>query len=81
MEAEFISVNNCIIDYNEYVKIVILLKNFLKNKFKELLYKEDFVLTEHNTDKHNKTELTFYNKEYDLEINISIKKRNKEVFV
>jgi hypothetical protein len=38
MKQEFITINKAIQDYDEYVKNVILLKNYLKNKIKELLF-------------------------------------------
>jgi len=78
---EFISINNTILDYDEYVKTVILLKNFLKNKVKELLFKEGFVLTTNKNLRYDKTDLTLYNKELDVEITLKLKKKNKEVFV
>ena len=81
MRKEFISINNTIQDYNEYVKNIILLKNYLKNKIKELLFEEDFELTNNKNKTYHKAGLIFYNKEKDLEIEINICKKNKEVFV
>nr|MCK4929661.1 hypothetical protein [Nanoarchaeota archaeon] len=81
MKHEFISINNTIQDYDEYVKNVILLKNYLKNKVKELLFQEEFVLTSNKNNTYHKASLIFYNKEKDLEVEISIGKKNKEVFV
>ncbi|KYK26746.1 hypothetical protein AYK26_04705 [Euryarchaeota archaeon SM23-78] len=81
MKQEFININNTIQDYNEYIKNVILLKNYLKNKIKELLFQEEFVLTSNHNNTYHRASLTFYNKEKDLEIEINIRKKNKEVFV
>lgn len=81
MKKEFITINSSIQDYNEYVKNIILLKNYLKNKIKELLFEEDFELIDNKNRTYHKAGLIFYNKEKDLEIKISIRKKNKEVFV
>lgn len=81
MKHRFISINNTIQDYDEYVKNIILLKNYLKNKVKELLFQEEFVLTNNKNNTYHKASLIFYNKEKDLEVEISIGKKNKEVFV
>ena len=81
MRKEFINVNNSIQDYNEYVKNIILLKNYLKNKFREFLFKEDFVLTNNHNETYHKANLMFYNQERDLEVRIIINKKNREVFV
>ena len=81
MKQEFISINNSIQDYDEYVKNVILLKNYLKNKMKELLFQEEFVLTSNQNNTYHKAGLVFYNKEKDLEVEINIRKKNQEVFV
>lgn len=81
MKHEFISINNTIQDYNEYVKNIILLKNYLKNKIKELLFEEGFSLTQNHNSKYHQANLVFYNNQKDLEIKLFIKKKNKEVFV
>ncbi|MBW2990533.1 hypothetical protein KY348_02390 [Candidatus Woesearchaeota archaeon] len=81
MKQEFISINNTIQDYNEYVKNVILLKNYLKNKIKELLFEEEFVLTNNNNNTYHQACLVFYNKEKDIELELIIRKKSKEVFV
>jgi hypothetical protein len=81
MKQEFITINNTIQDYDEYVKNIILLKNYLKNKIKYLLFEESFVLTENKNGTYHSSNLIFYNQEKDLEVNISIRKKNNEVFV
>jgi len=81
MKQEFITINNTIQDYDEYVKNIILLKNYLKNKIKDLLFEENFVLTENKNGKYHSSSLSLYNKEKDLEIEFSFKKKNAEVFV
>jgi hypothetical protein len=81
MKQEFISINSTVQDYDEYVKNIILLKNYLKNKIKELLFEENFVLTENHNGKYHASSLAFYSKEKDLEVEINIKKKNEEVFV
>lgn len=81
MKKEFISVQKTIYDYNEYVKNVILLKNYLKNKLRSFLFKEDFVLRMNRNITYHHSHLRFYNKEKDLELEIIIKKKSKEVFV
>ena len=63
MKQEFISINNTIQDYGEYVKNVILLKNYLKNKIKELLFQEEFVLTNNQNNTYHRASLSFYHKE------------------
>ena len=81
MKHEFISINNTIQDYDEYIRNVILLKNYLKNKIREVLFQEGFVLIRNQNNKYHRACLTFYNEEKDLEVRISIRKKNKEVFV
>jgi len=81
MKQEFISVNSTIQDYDEYVKNIILLKNYLKNKIKELLFEENFVLANNHNSKYHESILIFYNSEKDLEVEISIRKKSKEAFV
>ena len=81
MKQEFISINESIQDYNEYVKEIVLLKNYLKNKIKEFLFKEDFVLIKNNNNTYHQTRLNFYNHDKDLELEFIIRKKNKEVFV
>ncbi|HJX06181.1 MAG TPA: hypothetical protein VJ461_05710 [Candidatus Nanoarchaeia archaeon] len=81
MKQEFISINSTIQDYDEYVKNIILLKNYLKNKVKELLFEENFVLTENHNGSYHASSLVFYSKEKDLQVEINIKKKNEEVFV
>jgi hypothetical protein len=80
MKQEFITINSTIQDYDEYVKNVILLKNYLKNKVKELLFEENFVLTDNKNSTYDFSSLIFYNKEKDLEVEVNIRKKSKEVF-
>lgn len=81
MKHEFITINNTILDYDEYVKNIILLKNYLKNKLKDFMFSENFVLTENRNTNYHEAGLAFYNNEKDLEVEIIIKKKNEEVFV
>jgi hypothetical protein len=81
MKQEFITINNTIQDYDEYVKNIILLKNYLKNKIKELLFEENFALTNNKNGTYHSSSLAFYNQEKDLEVEMIIKKKNNEVFV
>ena len=81
MKQEFITINNTIQDYDEYVKNIILLKNYLKNKIKELLSEEVFVLTDNKNGTYHSSNLTFYNQEKELEVEINIRKKNNEAFV
>jgi hypothetical protein len=81
MNQEFISINNTIQDYEEYVKNTILLKNYLKNRIKDLLFEEDFIILENRSNHYHESELVFYNQTKDVEVKITIKKRNDEVFV
>ncbi|GEM_PF-2436106 len=81
MKHEFISINSTIQDYNEYVKEIILLKNYLKNRIREFLFKEDFILVKNTNHTYHQTHLSFYNNEKDIELEIIIRKKNKEVFV
>jgi len=81
MKQEFITINNTIQDYDDYVKNIILLKNYLKNKMKELLFEENFVLTDNRNGTYHSSILTFFSQEKDLEVEINIKKKNNEVFV
>jgi hypothetical protein len=81
MKQEFITINNTILDYDEYVKNIILLKNYLKNKLKEFLFSENFVLTDNHNSKYHESSLVFYNQEKDLELEIKVRKKNNEVFV
>jgi hypothetical protein len=80
-KPEFIIINNAVVCYDEYVKRTILLKNYLKNKTKEVFFDENFVLTENKNSSYDRAALTFYNQELDLEVTISIKRKGKEVFV
>jgi hypothetical protein len=81
VKQEFININNSIQYYDEYVKNIILLKNYLKNKIKELLFEENFVLTNNKNGSYHSSSLTFFNKGKDLEIEINVRKKNSEVFV
>jgi hypothetical protein len=81
VKQEFISINRTIQDYDEYVKNIILLKNYLKNKVKELLLDENFVLTNSRNDSYHSLTLTFFNTEKDLEIELIVRKKNCELFV
>jgi len=81
MKQEFISINNTILDFDDYVKNVILLKNYLKNRLKEFLFSENFVLTGNSNSKYHEASLTFYNQEKDIELELRIRKKNTEVFV
>jgi hypothetical protein len=81
MKQEFISINSTIQDYDEYVKNIVLLKNYLKNRIKDFLFEEDFVLSQNSNSKYHESVLTFYNSEKDLEVEINIRKKNKEAFV
>lgn len=81
MKQEFITINNTILDYDEYVKNIILLKNYLKNRIKEFMFSESFVLMNNRNGTYHSSSLTFYNQEKDLELEINIKKKNNEVFV
>jgi len=81
MKQEFITINNTIQDYDEYVKNIILLKNYLKNKVKEFLFSENFILINNKNITYHNSVLTFYSQEKDLEVEINIKKKNNEVFV
>jgi hypothetical protein len=81
MKQEFITINNTILDYDEYVKNIILLKNYLKNKVKEFMFSENFVLTTNKNITYHSSGLTFYNQEKDLEVEINIRKKNNEIFV
>ncbi len=81
MKKEFVVVNNSIQDYDEYIKNIILLKNYLKNKFKELLFGEEFELRQNSNNKYHRAGLLFYDPARDLEVEVSIRKKNKEVFV
>jgi hypothetical protein len=81
MKQEFITINNTVQDYDEYVKNIILLKNYLKNKIKELLFEENFVLTTNKNITYHSSGLTFYNQEKDLKVEINIRKKSQESFV
>lgn len=81
MKQEFITINSTIQDYDEYVKNIILLKNYLKNKFKDFMFSENFVLTSNRNITYHGSIMTFYNQEKDLEVEINIRKKNNEVFV
>jgi hypothetical protein len=81
MKQEFITINNTVQDYDEYVKNIILLKNYLKNKVKDLLFEENFLLTENHNIKYHESNLIFYNQEKDLQVEVIIRKKNQEVFV
>ena len=81
MKQEFITVNHAIQDYDEYVKNIILLKNYLKSKIKELLFEESFALTENHNSKYHESSLIFYNQEKDLQVEVMIRKKDAEAFV
>ena len=81
MKQEFITINSTVQDYDEYVKNIILLKNYLKNKLKDLLFEEGFVLTDNKNTTYHSSSLEFYNQEKDLQVEIIIRKKNQEVFV
>jgi hypothetical protein len=81
VKQEFITINSTVQDYDEYVKNIILLKNYLKNKIKELLFEENFVLANNKNGAYHSSILTFFNAEKDLEVELFIRKKNSEVFV
>jgi hypothetical protein len=81
MKQEFISINSTIQDYDEYMKNIILLKNYLKNKLKEFLFSENFVLVSNKNGNYHSSKLTFYNQEKDLEVEVLVQKKKQEVFV
>jgi hypothetical protein len=77
----FILVNQTIQDYSDYVKRVLLLKNFLKMRLTEAVLVEGFNLEESSSFSYSQSTLTFFDDKSDLEIRIDIRKRNKESFV
>jgi hypothetical protein len=81
MKNDFISVNECILDYDEYVKNIILLKNYLKNKLNDLMAEQGFEVVLNRNSKYHSAELVFYSKEKDLEAIFLMRKRRKEEFV
>ena len=81
MEKEFLSINNSIIDYYEYQRETVLLKNYLKIRFKEILLKEGFKLETCKSKKYDSMRLAFYEQEKDFEVKIIVRKRSKEEFV
>jgi len=81
MKQEFITINSTVQDYDEYVKNIILLKNYLKNKIKEMLFEENFVLANNKNSAYHSSSLTFFNQEKDIEVEIHVRKKNSEVFV
>lgn len=81
MKHQFVRIHNTIQDYDEYVKNIILLKNYLKNKIKELLTEENFTLIQNHNSNYHESKLSFYNEEKDLQVEIIISKKNHEFFV
>jgi len=81
MKNDFINVNECILDYDEYVKNIILLKNYLKNKLTDLMAEQGFEVVLNKSNKYHSAELVFYSKEKDLEAVFLVRKRRKEKFV
>ena len=80
-EFDFIQLNGSILDYSEYSKNVILLKNYLKHKIIELLLEEGFKLELEKNPQYHSLELRFYHKEKDLQLAFSVKKKGKELWV
>ena len=70
----FIKLNETILDYREYLRKIILLKNYLRLALSELLDMNNF-------ERMDKEGLVFYNKNLDLELEILIRKKEKEEFV
>jgi len=71
---KFIKLNNTILDYREYLRKIVLLKNYLRIALSEILDMNNF-------ERMDREGLVFYNKNLDLELEISIRKKGKEEFV
>ncbi|MFH1505841.1 MAG: hypothetical protein ABIE94_02535 [archaeon] len=70
----FIKLNGSVYDYREYLRKIILLKNYLRIALSEILDMNNFERTD-------KKGLVFYNKDMDIELEINIRKKHKEEFV
>ena len=81
LKQEFIRFNETIHDYSVYIKNVVVLKHYVKNKINDLMKEEGFVIKQMSNDKYHSCLLRFYNESNDIEVQVSIKKKNKEVFV
>ena len=81
MKFDFIQVNKSILDYSEYVRSVILLKNYLKHRLIELLLEEGFKLESDRCSSYSELEAVFHNQEKDLCVKIIVSKREEEHFV
>ncbi|MFH0869755.1 MAG: hypothetical protein V1866_01715 [archaeon] len=80
-QTGFIVINSSVLDYDEYVRSVILLKNYLKSRLSDLILEEGFVLESQESPDYCSSESAFFNKEKDLEIRIIIRKKSKETFI
>ena len=81
MSFDFIQVNNSVLDYSEYIRNVLLLKNYMKHRMIEALLEEGFKMELEKSSSYHQTELVFYNAVRDLEVKISFNKREKELFI
>lgn len=80
MAFDFIQVNKSILDYSEYVRSVLLLKNYLKHRFIEVLLEEGFRLEQEQAKSYSELQAVFFSGKSDLEVSIAIRKRSKEQF-
>lgn len=77
----FIVINSSILDYDEYVRSIILLKSYLKNRLSDQVLEEGFLLESQESPDYCSGESVFFNEEKDLELRIIIRKRHPENFV
>lgn len=81
MSFDFIQVNQSILDYSEYVRNVLLLKNYLKHRFFECLFEEGFRLESDLSESYCGARLVLYRQSIDLEVEIIVRKRAPEQFL
>ncbi len=81
VKQSFIKFNETIHDYSVYIKNVVVLKHYVRNKLKDLMKEEGFKIKQISNDKYHSCLLKFYNEANDIEVQVCIRKKNKEIFV
>jgi hypothetical protein len=79
MKKEFIKFNSMILDYKRYIKEVEWLRYDVKKKIISILDKE-FIVVEEFEEGYDRLHMVFYNKMFDIKIEIECLKKTKEVF-
>jgi hypothetical protein len=80
MKKEFININDSILDYEKYIKDVMLLKAYLKKTLAEAAIMNGFEVMKNENPRYCETTLILFNKKKDLELELTINKKTEEKF-